>query len=95
MELNKLAEANPWWSTNKVPEELKGLHRLDYSLLVKSIDVQKVTIIVGVRRAGKSTFMYQMVEKLLEKGISSEQILFVNLEDTRFDEDSLEDIYQL
>ncbi|MEK6927517.1 MAG: ATP-binding protein [Nanoarchaeota archaeon] len=95
MELNKLAEANPWWSTKKVPEELKGLPRLDYALLVKSIDVQEVTIIVGVRRAGKSTFMYQMVEKLLEKGVQPEQILFINFEDTRFDEDSLEDIYQL
>ncbi|MEK6893635.1 MAG: ATP-binding protein [Nanoarchaeota archaeon] len=94
MELNKLAEANPWWSIKKVPEELKGQPRLDYSLLVKSIDVQEVTIVVGVRRAGKSTFMYQMVEKLIEKGVSPEQILFVNLEDTRFDEDSLEDIYQ-
>ena len=94
MELNKLAEANPWWSTKKVPEELRGQPRLDYSLLVKSIEVQEVTIIVGVRRAGKSTFMYQMVEKLLGRGIQPEQILFINFEDTRFDENSLEEIYQ-
>lgn len=95
MELNKLAEANPWWSNKIVPEELKGQLRIDYSLLIKSIKIQEVTIIVGVRRAGKSTFMYQMVEKLLEKGVLPEQILFINFEDIRFDEDSLEDIYAL
>ncbi len=94
MEIQKLAEANPWWSTKQVPDELKGKPRLNYSLLVKSVDIEEITIILGVRRSGKSTFMYQMIERLLKKEVEPEQILFVNLEDTRFTEDSLEDIYQ-
>ncbi len=94
MEIQNLAEGNPWWTTREVPEKLKGKLRLNYTLLVKSIDVEEVTIIVGVRRSGKSTFMYQMIEHLIKKGVPSEQILLVNLEDMRFTKESLEDIYQ-
>lgn len=94
MEIQKLADGNPWWTTKAVPDELKGKPRLDYNLLVKSIGVQEVTIIVGVRRSGKSTFMYQMVDNLLQKGIQPEQILFVNLEETRFASENLDEIYQ-
>ena len=42
-------------------------------------------IITGVRRSGKSTIMYQMINKLLQRGISQKQILFVNLEDKILD----------
>lgn len=94
MEIQNLAEGNPWWITKEVPVELKGKRRSDYELLVRSIDVEEVTILVGVRRSGKSTFMYQMIEHILKKGIVAEQVLFVNLEEMRFANNTLEDIYQ-
>ncbi|MFH1222569.1 MAG: ATP-binding protein [Candidatus Micrarchaeota archaeon] len=93
MELNKLAEANPWWTHKKVSDELKGRPRTEYGLLLKSIDVPEITIITGVRRSGKSTIMYQMVDSLLNKGIPPEQILFVNLEDNKLVKDTLDDLY--
>lgn len=94
MDIQKISEANPWWSSGKVPDELKGKPRKGYDLLIKSIEIREVTILTGVRRAGKSTFMYQMVDFLLLNGISPEQILFVNFEDNRLVDSSLDDIYQ-
>lgn len=94
MELEKLIESNPWWSTGKVPEDLKGKPRPEYALLLKSIEIQEVTIITGVRRSGKSTLMYQMIDNLLNKGTAKEQILFVNLEDKQLTKDTIEDIYE-
>ena len=93
MYLKKLAEANPWWQDGKVPEGLKGVPRSEYSLLLKSASIREVVVITGVRRSGKSTLMYQMVDNLLKEGVDAEQILFVNLEDNRLAGDSLEDIY--
>lgn len=92
MEINKLTEWNPWWNSSLVSDELKGKHRPAYSYLVNSVEIKEITILTGVRRSGKSTLMYQMIDKLLSAGISPAQILFVNLEDKKLIQDSLDDI---
>jgi predicted AAA+ superfamily ATPase len=43
----------------------------------------KATVCIGVRRSGKSTLMFQHVEKLLEKGISRQNIVHLNFFDDR------------
>ena len=94
MQLDKLSKLNPWWTVGSVPEGLSGKPRREYGLLLRSIAVKEVTVITGVRRSGKSTLMYQMISHLLSDKTPPEQILFVNLEDSRLAEDSLEDIYE-
>lgn len=42
------------------------------------------TAIIGVRRSGKSYIMRQVMERLIETGTESRDILMVNLEDRRF-----------
>ncbi len=93
MEIKKLNEWNPWWENKEMINELKGKPRKDYDSLINSVDIREITIILGVRRAGKSTLMYQMIDILLSKNIKPEQILFINLEDKKFIQDSLDDIY--
>lgn len=94
MEILKLVEWNPWWETGVVLSELKGTQRPPYIDLVNSIGIKEISIITGVRRSGKSTLMYQMIDNLIKDGISPKQILFVNLEDKKLTTDSLDDIYQ-
>ncbi len=84
---------NPWWSDKKTIHELKGRARHGYDLLLRSIDIKEITIILGIRRAGKSTLMYHMIADLLGKGMPAEQILFVNLEDKILNDYQLEEIY--
>ncbi|MFN2343514.1 MAG: ATP-binding protein [Desulfonatronovibrio sp.] len=43
----------------------------------------KATVCIGVRRSGKSTFMYQLMKKLQNKGVSRENILYLNFFDDR------------
>ncbi len=43
----------------------------------------KATVYMGVRRSGKSTFMCQIIQKLLENGISRENIVHLNFFDDR------------
>jgi len=94
MKIDQIIDSNPWWTTKTVPDEWKGIHRKDYDPLLRSLSIKEITIITGVRRSGKSTLMYQMVDKLLKEGLPPEQILFINLEDHRINDASLEDIYQ-
>ena len=63
---SRLLTQNPWWERRKVPEALLGRPRdvgLDELLYYKEIKV-----ITGVRRSGKSTLMFQLINKLLNSG---------------------------
>lgn len=43
----------------------------------------KATVLIGVRRAGKSTCLFQKVASLLQKGVSIHSILYINFFDDR------------
>ncbi len=93
MEMNILTDWNPWWEGKEIGKDLEGTARPLYRKLIDSVHVREITVITGVRRSGKSTLMYQMIGKLLERGTDPEQILFVNLEDKKLSESSLNEIY--
>jgi len=88
-----LSEWNPWWKQGAVPDELKGRPRPKTTGgLMGSIEQKEITVLTGVRRAGKSTLMFQMIDDLLGKGIKPENILFVNMDDENLAKVGLSDI---
>jgi hypothetical protein len=48
-------------------------------------------VLTGIRRAGKSTLLYGIVQDLIADGISWEQIIYINFEDERLAEFTRED----
>ena len=52
-------------------------------------------IFVGLRRAGKSYFLFQCIQDLLKAGHSIDEILYFNFEDDRLDGIELADLDQL
>lgn len=65
---------------------------------VVPIDFSKLTdiiAIVGPRRAGKTYYMYQLIQHLLNSGAVKEEILFIDFEDYRLINTSASDIDQL
>jgi len=43
----------------------------------------KATVCIGVRRSGKSTYLFQVIERLLDEGVPRENILYMNFFDDR------------
>lgn len=43
----------------------------------------KAAVCIGVRRSGKSTYMFQLIRKLLDKGVNRQNILYLNFFDDR------------
>lgn len=43
----------------------------------------KATIVIGVRRSGKSTYLFQVMDRLLNDGVPRENILYLNFFDDR------------
>lgn len=92
--INVLNSWNPWWSTPKMPPSFKGIQRDVDSLLFKTLEEREITVLTGVRRCGKTTIMYQMMDNLLQS-YRPDQIFYMNLEDPLLSKQSLEDIYSV
>ena len=43
----------------------------------------KATVCIGVRRCGKSTYMFQHMRKLLDSGVPRQNVLYLNFFDDR------------
>ena len=43
----------------------------------------KATVCIGVRRSGKSTYLVQVIKRLLDEGTPRENILYLNFFDDR------------
>ncbi len=80
---------NPWWKDGKVPYEFIGRKRRIFGEIIKYIDKRQIVLFTGLRRVGKTTLMYQIINDLLTKGVSPYNILYFSFDEMRYD---LEDI---
>ena len=55
----------------------------------------KICTIIGPRRAGKTYFMYQIIEQLVKSGTNHSQILYINFEDDRLGGLEKEDLQKI
>lgn len=58
---------------------------LIYDKIAPYVDKPMIKVISGIRRCGKSTFMKLMIKRLLDKGISKNNILYINKELLEFE----------
>lgn len=72
--LKALLDWNPWLE-KKFPKELAGFPR-NYQL-EQYLLIPEIKILEGARRVGKSTLLYQLIEKLLDQ----DHVLYINFED--------------
>ncbi len=90
-----LKDWNPWWETGEVPREVKGYTRQITQELTELLkDETHAKAILGPRRSGKTTIMYQLMDKLIKDNVSPDQILYVNFEDPRLDKFTINEIYK-
>ncbi len=96
--INEIEDAlffyNPWW-LKKIPSYLiKEYKRDTFYKIEKYLDINRIIVIKGPRRVGKTTIMYQMINNLL-KQVKPVQILYISFEDPKLtDFDKILDFYQ-
>jgi len=97
MEKKELLEILHDWNFWKKELDTGKERRAYVEKCLRFLEPNVVTAIIGVRRAGKSYLMRQVIKKLIEKGVKRENILMVNFEDGRFAEfypKLLDEIYE-
>lgn len=79
-----LRQYNPWWRTpSAIKEESKPQKRLAYYQALKMLrhkSIRRFVILSGVRRVGKTTIMYQIIENLLDEGVNPKNIFYVTFD---------------
>src|SRR3989338_9533694 len=82
MEKVKLEEFNHWWIKGKVDSELALPFKRDsYKEIEKYIDKKFIVAITGLRRVGKTTTIYQLIQNLIDKKVNTENILFISFDE--------------
>ncbi|MFQ5406358.1 MAG: ATP-binding protein [Candidatus Micrarchaeia archaeon] len=80
--MDVLEEFNPWWFTSRVPQELLEEFKRDaFASLSKSMAKRQITAVTGLRRVGKTTLIYQLIQSLLEKGVDKNSILYFSFDE--------------
>ncbi|MBU4245755.1 MAG: AAA family ATPase, partial [Nanoarchaeota archaeon] len=89
-----LSDWNPWWEHGKVPENLCGVKREKSDEIIHLESMKEIKIITGVRRSGKSTLLYHVIDNLLKKGVAPKDILLINFEDAGIAHYTLDEIHE-
>lgn len=81
----ELYHFNPWWRDGKVSPEFLGRRRKIFDEIIKYIDKRQIVLFTGLRRVGKTTLMYQIIDELLRKGVDPYNILYFSFDEMRYD----------
>jgi len=73
---------NRWWDTGKAEKiYLKPYKRPLFFSLEKFLYTRQILLIYGIRRVGKTTLLYQIIDFLLKKGVDKKSILYFSLDE--------------
>ncbi len=82
--LKVLTAYNPWWKTGIVnPKMSKTYKRFAFYEAMRRVeekDIRRLVVLTGTRRVGKTTIQYQMIENLLNSGVSPQRIVFISMD---------------
>ncbi len=95
LNVSKLVEANPWWKVGHAKEELTPKFKREiFQEIIESISLRQITAILGLRRTGKTTLLYQVIQHLLNQGIKPEHILYFSFDETVENLDDILNLYK-
>lgn len=88
-----LQELNHWWTAKEVKRELMPkTYRELFLPIKKDFERRQMQILIGLRRTGKSTIIFQVIGSLIKKGISPLNILYCSFDESELQEKRLSDV---
>jgi len=89
---DSIRQWNPWWADAESIKQLGGIERKSLKSLLKLAALRHIKDITGIRRAGKSTMMYQVISAMISHGAKPKEIAFLNFDDAGINEASFDEI---
>ena len=79
-----LRQYNPWWRTpSAIKVESKPQKRLAYYEALKILthkSIRRFAVLSGMRRVGKTTILYQIIDHLIDEGVNPKNILYATFD---------------
>jgi len=73
---------NEWWKTGRVNPRLTGRRRAVFYEIAPYLNKRQIVLLYGMRRTGKTTLMFQMIDNLLvENDIEPLRILYFSFDE--------------
>ena len=81
-----ITEQNKHWITNKVnPAYFKEFKRDIYNKIKAKLGNNRILILKGLRRTGKTTLLFQLIDYILKKDTPSKNIMYFSFDQTGAD----------
>ena len=95
--LKVLISYNTWWKSGQVnPKLVKNYKRFAYHEAYKRLlkqDLRRILILTGMRRVGKTTIQYQLIETLLQD-VDPRKIVYISMDHPMLKLSSIGDILE-
>jgi len=89
-----LERFNEWWFTGKIRKELApSFRRHAFGRILQSLGERQILVLTGLRRVGKTTLLYQAIDKLLE-AIDARRVLYFSFDELAADPKEVLEIYE-
>jgi len=75
-----LIDSNPWW---KQPFSIDFKERELYSHIQKYLPLRQIIAFTGLRRVGKTTLMYKIIQDQIQKGLGPQNMIYFSFDDFR------------
>ncbi len=94
--LRAIENFNEHWKNGKVAERLKeNIKREKFYKILKYLDERQIISIMGLRRTGKTTIIFQIADYLIEKGVNPKDIFYFSFDEiTAKNPEIIEEIIQ-
>ena len=77
-----MQQFNTWWVKGEVPQFFLGSHRRPvFDSVLRYLDKRFIVLLYGLRRVGKTTVLYQVVQHLIESGVDPLHILYFSFDE--------------
>lgn len=95
MLIENLSKFNNWWIDGRVKEGLLRESKRDlFFSLEKYVKNKQALMIIGLRQVGKTTILYQLIQKLLDEKTNSKNILYFSFDETKADLNDVLETYR-
>ena len=97
--IGRLKVDNPWWTKGAVPDFLRKMSpRLYLDIfypLVTETTLRRALILMGPRRVGKTVMMYHSIQRLIDSGVSPQNVIYISVETPIYNNIYLEQLLYL
>ncbi len=94
MRIEKISRFNDWWTSGRVRESLLEEYRRPlFKKLLNFLDDRQMLLVTGLRRVGKTTLFYQIIQELLNQGRDPYNILYFSFDEEIGEIEDLLDAY--